>query len=537
MQKNILIKILLPLCLIVLFLPDLILFIKNGYYLLVRNNGTYIFLKFLFYVFLFVSSLIAVLLMFFSNTGYLRKTARIIFTPFITINWVVFFVNGEGITLHEVLLFFQEKTFWGNAFQFFIMYILLGFALTIGLIYCIVKLGRNINLSIKNKYVYLSLLSFPLSVYVTQHSECRIYQYPAPVKIAALTIYARLNMLPVYGERMKPFFYPGVKNNYDHIIFIMDESIRGDLLSVNNPFYDTTPFMLEKKDSVINLGVINSIANYSAASNLLLMSGLMPAKLPDKHYMSLKYPLIFNYMKNSGYKTYMIDNQFFGSYNNFLTKPDVEKLNRFIKLKEEYPEKKDWMLDTLAITKIKEIIKNEERTFFYLLKSGCHFPYKINSAPGVVPSSLRNKESLSVKEEYLQSVYWSVDSFWKKLWDTDIFKQKKVLIVYTSDHGQSFIEEGASADGHGSTISVPDEQYKIPFIVFTRNLEIIEKVKREFINQKIYSAFEIFPLILKTAGYRESEINKYYNPEGSLNKSISGDLFNRGGTFKWRQFK
>ena len=50
------------------------------------------------------------------------------------------------------------------------------------------------------------------------------------------------------------------------VILIVDESVRADYISLNNPSRDTTPFLVSKRNDIANFGVAISAANCSARS-------------------------------------------------------------------------------------------------------------------------------------------------------------------------------------------------------------------------------------------------------------------------------
>ena len=60
---------------------------------------------------------------------------------------------------------------------------------------------------------------------------------------------------------------------FDKIVMIMDESVRGDYLTLNDPTQNTTPFLNTTSD-LINFGVASSGANCSATSRTRPFRGL-----------------------------------------------------------------------------------------------------------------------------------------------------------------------------------------------------------------------------------------------------------------------
>ena len=60
----------------------------------------------------------------------------------------------------------------------------------------------------------------------------------------------------------------------DKIFYIVDESVRGDYLSINGFSEDTTPYLNSQKDLFINFGAVSSSSNCSLTANIALQSGL-----------------------------------------------------------------------------------------------------------------------------------------------------------------------------------------------------------------------------------------------------------------------
>src|SRR5262249_57762217 len=61
-----------------------------------------------------------------------------------------------------------------------------------------------------------------------------------------------------YARALRPTF--------KKIIMIVDESVRGDYLGINDPKYDNTPALRSARDIVANYGVGISATNYLAAT-------------------------------------------------------------------------------------------------------------------------------------------------------------------------------------------------------------------------------------------------------------------------------
>jgi glucan phosphoethanolaminetransferase (alkaline phosphatase superfamily) len=88
-----------------------------------------------------------------------------------------------------------------------------------------------------------------------------------------------------HWKRMLVLEQPGSRK-VEHLFLIVDESVTGNALSVNGFAESTTPFLKANAEKLINFGIATSFTNFSAGSNLALMSGLQ-----------LSNPAFFNLLK------------------------------------------------------------------------------------------------------------------------------------------------------------------------------------------------------------------------------------------------
>ena len=96
---------------------------------------------------------------------------------------------------------------------------------------------------------------------------------------------------------------------FNKIIMIIDESVRGDSLSLNNSAQNTTPFLKASHD-LINFGVAISGGNCSFISRPLLRFGMRKSDLPDHWREGLTRPTIWQFAHEAGYKNVHIDASF-----------------------------------------------------------------------------------------------------------------------------------------------------------------------------------------------------------------------------------
>ena len=181
---------------------------------------------------------------------------------------------------------------------------------------------------------------------INRHTDLVIENFPVVFNAPALTCHAALNRL-YSGPRDDPYLVPQDEGAARHIVLIMDESIRGDHLSINGSKRDTTPSLKSPGLQLINLGIASSAGNQSSTSNIIVQSGLALDQVPDLQNLALKMPSIFQYAQKSGRKTYYINAQ--GSVlSDYLSKQDLLNIDSYTFIEMEHPDSPRWEYDLLA---------------------------------------------------------------------------------------------------------------------------------------------------------------------------------------------
>ena len=118
---------------------------------------------------------------------------------------------------------------------------------------CLALLVRSQTIKVKNSVAATGLLlSIGIAYYFLWYSIGGRQAVPSAVRLPALTAYLIPNSL-YEGDRSQVQVLPDAKSDFDHIIWVVDESIRGDHLQINNPKYKTTPLLNKKQDQFISL--------------------------------------------------------------------------------------------------------------------------------------------------------------------------------------------------------------------------------------------------------------------------------------------
>lgn len=370
----------------------------------------------------------------------------------------------------------------------------------------------------------------------TRGSGYLVNEMPIPVKMLGMTYGALIKNL-YYGPRDNVAFNVKVEG-MERIVYIIDESVRGDLLSINGFEKKTTPFLNQIIDNHFNYGITSSAANCSAPSNILLQTGITDAQVPDINSVILKTPSIFQYAKNAGYKTFYIPVRGTpGEYSDFMTKYDFEAIDHAVYIKHNHPNglrtESDFKLQE-EITKILNKYPNE-KIFIYALKEGNHFLYKEAYPRSEAHFPDNSEDELAdLRNGYYNALTWVVDNFFNKLLSS--LKNIDATIVYTSDHGQGLREEEDHSTHCKPTMPL-QVQGNVPLILFATKGDkiklqnLVGNTIKNNLNQA--SHFNLFPSLLVMMGYDQLELNTKYpktifqDLKGQSRIFVSGDLWSK----------
>ena len=287
----------------------------------------------------------------------------------------------------------------------------------------------------------------------------------------------------------------------NNIVLVIDESIRGDHMSINGYPRATTPFLdsLAGENILRNWGLAVAGATCSHPSNSLILTGVRPGV--DEFDLIKKYPTVFQYAKAMGYKTMYIDAQT-NSFWNGLTEDDVLYLDQWIKVRDLGD---DIQSDFRAAEFIFETVSGGTGYFVVLNKRGVHFLYE-GSYPAEaeiwtpVPGEYTRQPDLVVNP-YDNGVRYNVNTFFERLLP-DLHILDSTTILYTSDHGQTLFEGGVS----WLHCNYKSAEATVPLIMFGRDLPVVDA--------EDYSASHsnILPTLLDLLGVPQEQRLHSYAP-------------------------
>lgn len=315
-----------------------------------------------------------------------------------------------------------------------------------------------------------------------------------------------------------------------HIVVIMDESVRGDYLSINQKSMKTTPFLDSQRVRIANFGISSSAFDCSHYSNATVRYGANSTYPRDS---LLRNPSIWSYALQAGYTNSYIDAQKrHGQLQNLMTIKERELIKNFVQYNDVEPVERgeDFIRKDLRLAKdLRNLLQESQPQFIMVNKEGVHTPYegKYPVERSQFTPHMTLRESISeglaperLKNSYRNAVSWSVDEFFSTLASGTDFRN--AVILYTSDHGQNLLDKGipthcAQPLPHLGVASVP-------LFVFSDHEAWMTKFKEAAeLNYNKASHFNVFGTLLTLMGYPVEQLSFRYDP--SLLVPLSGERF------------
>ncbi|MCZ2127836.1 MAG: sulfatase-like hydrolase/transferase [Anaerolineales bacterium] len=279
-----------------------------------------------------------------------------------------------------------------------------------------------------------------------------------------ISLFAAENVFVVQREAVKIHKPNNPPEN--NIVLIIDESIRGDHLSINGYDRETTPFLdslIKEQDSILNWGLASASATCSYLANSFILTGAQPGI--DSFEDTDKYPTLFQYAKATGYTTYYIDAQTNVLWNG-LNANDLIDIDKWYKAADLGD---DQQADFRAADLINQIVSESAGNLIVLNKRGVHFLYEESYPPEAtiwtpMPTDYQLQPDL-VKNPYDNGIRYNVDDFFKELFQNPNLLDQ-TLILYTADHGDTIFEDGAT----WLHCNYTTKEATVPLIIFGKNL-------------------------------------------------------------------
>jgi len=246
---------------------------------------------------------------------------------------------------------------------------------------------------------------------------------------------------------------------------------------------------------VLDYGEAASIANCSSQTNALLRWGVERPAIGSDGYDPRATPHLWGYARAAGMRTTLIDGQSSGAPQNFLGPGELGQLDEVVHALRGFE------TDRSIAALLNERLRRPGREFVFVVKRGAHFPFRHACAPGTV------SPQASKPEQHAAAVRCSSERFFETVaQDVDF---SRVLLVYTSDHGQDFDNARST---HCNPIPGPGE-YSVPLVVLTR-AGPLERLLRAALPamQGHASHANIFPTLLHAMGYPRAWNESLHGP-------------------------
>jgi glucan phosphoethanolaminetransferase (alkaline phosphatase superfamily) len=452
-------------------------------------------------------------------------------------------ITGVHFDLSMVKLVWLERRSGFDGLSWYVMYFIRD---------CLWVFGVGIILALpptrwalRPRWSAIPLCAFAIVSIIIPYTKGGTQYFPTPFSLPIMFAMAASTNLQI--NTVAEVKYDGPINPIaKHIVFIVDESVRGDVLEINEPLAHNTPFLVSRKDELINFGVAVSGANCSFLSRTMLRFGIQSDDFQESDLSpgltSLKRPIgppIWKYARQAGYRTIMINGR----------EEETTYIAAELPMIEYFPEFGDppYTRDGLIAERLLQLLKQDVPSFVYVNKFGAHFPHEADFPPDYDKSRVSPEGEYSVGADsrvqllhaYNNALRWSVDGFFQKFFSR--LDKQNVLIVYTSDHGQSLME-GGQRISHCSTKNTQVGEGLVPLIVSTGIPDLAVRFREGATH--IYGQathFEIFPTLLLAMGYDEQWVRERYGPsllDIPVNRhrrfifTTSYDLF---GDFRWLQ--
>lgn len=304
------------------------------------------------------------------------------------------------------------------------------------------------------------------------------------------------------------------------IVLIVDESVRADFLDIAVP--GGLKSNLLGHPAVSNFGISAAATNCSTGSNLVLRYG-GTRETYRQHIDSM--PSLWQYARASELQTVYLDGQRTqGRLQNGMTEDERALIDEFV----QFDDVPIVHRDIEIARKLATYSKNGRRDFIYVNKIGAHFPVhdKYPDAYMTYTPALDRGRHTEVSDtgdrtdfgdwpayvnSYKNTLLWNVGEFFRVYLDNAALGNS--VVIYTSDHGQNFHEDGSNGFGTHCLSNPTPEEGLVYTVVITEH-DAWEKTFDDWAvtNAGHTSHYNIFPTVLTLLGYERQSVRRVYGP-------------------------
>lgn len=492
-------------------------------------------------VVLLLWSVLGVFLIFLSGRSLLRRITLPFFLFFFLFNIGSFDTSNSPIDFQQadLIVSYFQWWFWEVVENFGLAALPL-LLLLIPVIVFVERLPDRLEFKLPRQF-YLVPVSALFLVFAGLHySNGLVDRYPSFFRVPALLVFAGQSQL-YDGARDEVAYSGALAPQVDKIILIIDESIRADILGVNGYPHETTPFLRSLEGGVVNFGNAAASTNCSDYSNLVLRTGIEKEAIPDVEQLSLRQASIWQFTRAAEFYNVYIDAQSteaWGNFQNFMNGHEASFIDEFYRVRQETA----YESDGVALERLIDQLEKPGKGFIILNKYGLHFPYFRSYpddysffTPALAPGEPMNDKERSLNS-YMNGLRWGVDAWFKTLL-SDSSGFQRYAIIYTSDHGQNIVDDGALAT-HCRPRANRFEGL-VPMMLFSNVPEVLQRFEAARVtSHDSTNHYQVFPTLLQLAGYDDSWVRSHYGaslsePPGTLPDFFAGDLHGRGSVRQW----
>jgi glucan phosphoethanolaminetransferase (alkaline phosphatase superfamily) len=489
----------------------------------------------------FVWSLLGTFLLFFSERTLFRKVTLPFFLFFMLFNIGTYDIASSPLDFQQAVIIVENFQWWTWAVvENFGLALLPGIIIFVPFIILVERLP-DLSTWHLSKKAYLVPVSALILVFIgMQYTQGLFDRYPSFFRIPSILLLAAQSDL-YDGGRSKVVYSGALDAQVEKIVLIVDESIRADLMSINGTEKSTTPYLGALDSGIVDLGLAASSSNCSDYSNLILRTGVRKEEVPDEDQMSLKQPSIWQFMKKAGFYNVYLDAQSAAEqedYQNFMNEHEAAYIDEIQRLRQKVA----YESDGVARKKLADLLRRPGKTFVMMNKYGIHFPYYRSYpsshelfTPVLGPGDPMRDRARSLNT-YRNGMRWSVDEWFKGLLsESEAFQP--YVIIYTSDHGQNIVDDGTLA----THCRPKANRYEgmVPMMLFSNDamtLELFNAARMSSHDKTDH--FQIFPTLIRLAGYEGSWVREHYGASLSESPDTSpeffvGDIHGRGSVRRW----
>lgn len=298
------------------------------------------------------------------------------------------------------------------------------------------------------------------------------------------------------------------------IVLIIGESTRGDHLSINGYGRETTP-KLKKIKNIYSFSHAKSCDTLTLRSMHYMFSSLRCSN-DDNRVTGAAFT---NILSTLGYQVEIYSLQTLNAFYHYL---GYDKLvSKYAVVREQESGAKDKSLLPYIRKSIEEYNKGKKLIVVHTLGSHQSYIDRIDRTDELFSSTCDGTDVGMCTQDKLVDAYdntiLAVDNFVSSI--IGMLSQKKAMLVYVSDHGESLGEDGYYLHGKSRNIA-PKEQFMIPFLFWfsdsytdTQEAKSFKKRASDFLLDENVTHDHLFHSILGCAGI-ESE-------DGGIDKRLN----------------